>query len=247
MQEQKKSSLVVTLLIILIVAVLAVGGYLIFGSNIKGLSMGDKTATSTLFTSGTTANVATVNGVAITKAIYDSAFTSTIASYQAQGIQATSSDDLAKVRTQVLDGLIGNELLTQALTASKMAVTPAEVETEYQALVTQSGGVEGFKAALTKNNLTDAQLRINIEKQILTRKFLLSNIDTKSTTVTDAEIAKFYAEYSASQKASGNKSVPAMKDLSAQIKQQLTGDKEQALINKFIATLRASADVVITQ
>jgi hypothetical protein len=246
MQQQKKSGLIVTLVIVLIVAVLAVGGYLIFGSKISGLSATNNTAsTSPTFTAA--ANVATVNGVAITKATYDTAFANAIASYQAQGIQATSSSDLAKVRTQVLDSLISNELLAQAITASKMVVTPAEVEKEYQALVTQAGGAEGFKTTLTKNNLTEAQLRINIEKQLLTQKFLLANVDAKSITVTDAEIAKFYADYSASQKASGaTTAVPTLKTLSAQIKQQLTGDKEQVLINNFIATLRTKANVVIT-
>ncbi len=245
MQQQNKSGLIVTLIIILIVAVLAVGGYLAFGSKIASLTaLSNATTTSPVVS--TVANVATVNGVAITKATYDTAFTNAIASYQAQGIQATSSEDVAKVRTQVLNSLIGNELLSQAITASKMVVTPAEVEKEYQALVTQAGSAEAFKTTLTKNNLTDAQLRTNIEKQLLTQKFLRANIDAKAATVTDAEVAKFYTDYSASQKASGVKTVPTLKTLSAQIKQQLAGDKEQALISNFIETLRSKANVVIT-
>lgn len=245
MQQQNKSGLIVTLIIVLIVAFLAVGGYLIFGSEIAGYSTNDNNATSTSKTFGVATNIATVNGVAITKAAYDTAFANAIASYQAQGIQATSSEDLAKVRAQVVDSLISNELLAQAITASKMTITPAEVEKEFQALVTQAGSAEDFKTTLTKNNLTEAQLRINIEKQLLTQKFLLANIDAKSVTVSDAEIAKFYADYSASQKVSGNKSVPTLKTLSAQIKQQLTGDKQQALIVNFISALRAKANVVI--
>ena len=136
--------------------------------------------------------------------------------------------------------------LVQGVTKAGIKATPAEVETQFQAVLKQTGGAEGLAAELTKSNLTEAQLRENISKQLAVQAYLLQNIDVKSITVTDAEVAQFYADYSKAQKDAGVKTVPALKELSAQIKQQITANKEQTLIVNFIASLRAAAKVETT-
>lgn len=220
--------------VVLVVVILAlVGSYFVFGKgNINNLL------------NNSSASVATVNGVPVSKAAYDTQLASALASYKAQGVDVTALTTLSQIKKQILDSLINNELLMQGAVSAGLKTSDTELETQFQAILTQAGGAEGLKTALAKNNLTEAQLREDISKQLTIQKYLLANIDTKSIVVTDAEVNKVYTDYSQAQKtASSTVKVPALKDISDQIKQQLLSDKEQTLIGDFINSLRVKAKI----
>lgn len=232
--SNKKSIIPIAVLVLL---VLVAGGYFFFGhSNVD--NKGNLATNSN--------NVATVNGVAITKTVYDAQLNNAIAMYKAQGVDVTNADKLSQIKTQVLNNLINNELLSQNIAAAGIKAAPEDVEKQFQLILTQAGGADAFKAELAKSNLSEAQLRDNISKQLAVQAYLLQNIDTKSITVSDVEIAQFYADYSKAQKDSGQKTVPALKDLSDQIKQQLISNKQQALVATFVASLQTKAKIEIT-
>ncbi len=182
--------------------------------------------------------VATVNGVSITRAAFDSQLASTMASLKAQGVDTASTTVVATIKAQVLNDLISNEVVTQELIKSGIKVSNDSVETQYQTILTQLGGADKLKEQLAAANLTETQLRENIAKQIAIQTFLLQNIASTSITVSDKEISDFYKDY-----AKANKDAPALKDLSAQIKQQITLNKQQVLVNQFIAELKAKAKI----
>jgi hypothetical protein len=104
--------------------------------------------------------------------------------------------------------------------------------------VTQAGGQDKFNEQLTAANLTDAQLRANIASQLAIQTFLLQNISTSSATVTEAEMKQFYDDNT-----KGQTDVPKYADVKAQIEQQLVQQKQQALVNDFIAKLKAQATI----
>jgi len=222
-------------MVVLVLVILAIGGYFVFGKNKMQSPINNNVG-----------SVATVNGVVISKTSYDAQLANSIASYKTQGVDVTDVTKLAQIKTEVLDNLIGDELLKQAVVAAGIKTAGEEVEKQFQDILTQAGGADALKAELVKNNLTEAQLRDNISKQLAIQTYLLQNIDIKSITVSDAEIAQFYADYSKAQTASGQKTIPALKDLSAQIKQQLISNKQQTLVANFITALRAKAKVEIT-
>jgi len=182
--------------------------------------------------------VATVNGVALARADFDTQYASAITSLKAQGTDTTSTSSVATIKQQVLDGMIANELVMQGITKAGIKANDTDVEKQYQTLLTQAGDADRLKAQLAAANLTDVQLRENIAKQLAIQAYLLANIDQTKTTVTDAEIKAFY-----DANTKGQKDVPALKDVTAQIKQQLTLNKQQALVNNFIAQLKASATI----
>jgi len=190
-------------------------------------------------------NVATVNGVAILKTAYDTQLASAIASIQLQGGDVTSAESLAQIKAQVLNDLISNELVNQGIASDGIKTTPEEIEAQYQAVLTQAGSVDGLKAELVKAGMTEAQLRENIARQLAVQAYLLKNVDTASITVSDEEIAQFYTDYSKAQKDAGQ-TVPALKDLKEQIKQQLISNKQQALVTSFIESLRINAKIETT-
>lgn len=182
--------------------------------------------------------VAKVNGVDIAKSTYDAQLASVIASLKAQGTDTDSAENSAKIKEQVLTDLINNELLTQAVTASGVVASADEVEKQVQALVAQVGGADKFAAELTKANLTDAQLRVNISKQLTVQKYLLTKIDISKAVATDAEISKFYDD-----NVKGKAGAPALKDIKEQIRQQIVNTKQQQLVLAFIETLKATAKI----
>jgi len=188
----------------------------------------------------TTEKVATVNGVEITKIAYDAQVSSLTVALQSQGVDVTSATKQAEINKQALDNLINNELVTQGVKSSGIKVTDAEVEAQFQTIVTQNGGQDGFTAALVKANMTEVQLKTNIANQLAIEKYLLTNVNINGITVTDTEVSDFYTQYS---KANGT-STPPLKDISAQIKQQITVNKQQILVNDFIASLKAKATIV---
>lgn len=216
-------------ILVLIVVVGAIVGFAVYG---KGKTSGE--------TAKVDATVAVVNGVEIKQSAFDTQLASAISSLSAQGTDTTSTSSVAVIRGQVMDSLIANELVAEGVAKAGIKASDADVETQFQALVTQSGGAEKFAEQLKTANLTEAQLRANIANQLAIQAYLLQNIDAKSVVVTDAEIKKFYDDNS-----KGQTGVPPLKDVSAQIKQQLTLNKQQVLVNEFIAKLRAGATVEI--
>ncbi|MES2213650.1 MAG: SurA N-terminal domain-containing protein [Patescibacteria group bacterium] len=233
--EGKKGGMGKTITVIIILVVLAVAGYFAIGGNkIKSL------------TGNEPESVATVNGTVIPKSEFDTQLAATIASYSAQGITATTSEQMSQLKKIVIDNLINNEILAQEVKAAGITAKPEEVEQQYQAIVTQSGGADKLKEELVKNNITDAKLHENIAKQLEAKEYLLKNIDISTAAATDAEVAQFYTDYSKAQKIAGIKTIPTLKELSDQIKQKIILDKQNALATNFIATLRAKATVVIS-
>ncbi len=182
--------------------------------------------------------VATVNGTALTQADFDSQYASAITSLKAQGTDVTSTSSVATIKQQVLDSMIANELVMQGIAKAGIKTSDADVEKQFQLLLQQAGDAEKLSAQLAAANLTEAQLRTNISKQLAIQTYLLANIDSTKTAVTDAEIKKFYDDNT-----KGQKDVPTLKEVSEQIRQQLTLNKQQTLVNEFLAKLRAEATV----
>lgn len=213
-----------------IVALLLVGGlsYAVFGM--------DKTQKADEV--AVVPTVATVNGTAITKATFDTQVAAAVSTLQAQGVDTASTTVLAAIKTQVLSDLINNELVTQEIVKSGVKVSTDSVESQYKAVETQIGGADKLKEQLATAGVTDTQFRENIAKQIAVQTFLLQSIASTTVTVSDKEISDFYKEY-----AKANKDAPTLKELSAQIKQQITLNKQQVLVNDFIASLRAKATI----
>ena len=218
---------------VVVIVILLVAGYFVFGKS--------KTTNLPI----TSPSVATVNGVDIPKATYDTQLAAAIASYKTQGTDVTTNpSQLAQVKEQVLDTLINNELLSQEVKAAGITASSTQVDTQYQAMVTQEGGATQLAADLAKNNMTAAQLRANITQQLAEQTYLLQHIDVNSITTNNDEIAQFYAQYSASQKAASSTiAIPTLKVLSAQIKQQIISNKQQAAITSIISGLRAKATI----
>ncbi len=218
-------------MILAVVAILIIVALVLFGSGKMKKTVGIETNNSS-------PRVASVNGTAITRLAFDTQLAATVSTFQGQGVDVKNPEILIKIKTQVLSDLISNELVLQGAIKAGTIATDEEVEAQFQTILNQTGGVEKLKAQLVAVNLTEQQLRANIAKQLVVQKYLLQNIDLRSITVSDEEVVKFYDENT-----KGQKNVPALKTVSDQIKQQLTNNKQQALIASFVNSLREKAQI----
>jgi hypothetical protein len=182
--------------------------------------------------------VATVNGVDIAKATYESQLASAITTLKSRGVNTDDATQITQIKNQVLTDLINNELLNQAVKASGVTATADEVEKQIQALVAQVGGADKFAGELVKANLTEAQLRTNISNQLAAQKYLLTKIDISKATASDEEITKFYND-----NVKGQTGAPALKDVKEQIRQQIVNTKQQQLVLAYVETLKATAKI----
>ena len=232
---------------VLALAIVAIGGYMVLGK--KG-----NVATSTQPVATTVETVAKVNGVDITKSEFDNQLAASITALKNQGVDTSASTTVVAIRTQVINDLINNELVNQGVKAAGIAATQQEVDAQFQAIVSQLGGADKLAEQLKAAGLTEAKLKENIGKQIAAQKFLLANINASSTAVTDAEIKKFYDDAVKAQTEANKKlpkdqkpqPIPALKDVKAQIQQQLVGQKQQAQAAAFVQALRAKAQIETT-
>jgi hypothetical protein len=223
MSKQKIGAIVVVLLVVAGVA---------YATLHKKGAVAVKTETTTADA------VAVVNGVTIARSAYDTQLASAQASFKAQGVDTSAPEKMTEIKTQVLNDMIANELINQAVVGAGIKVTPEEVEAQFQAITKQAGGAEQLKTQMTAANITEAQVRDNILKQLGVQKYLLQNIDINSATTSATEIKAFY-----DANTKGVKNPPKLKDVSDQIKAQLIASKQQLLVTAFIASLRAKADI----
>ncbi len=103
--------------------------------------------------------VAKVNDTGITLADYELQ----VHRYQSQPF--ANPDNLTKI---VLQTMIQQELIDQAAAKNNIAVSPGEVDTEIQSLITSSGGADGWKRWLEANGYTEDELRNSMHDTLLT-------------------------------------------------------------------------------
>ncbi len=202
-------------------------GYMVYGKSNKEVAVAQPVE-----------KVATVNGVEIAKSAYESQLASAITTLKARGVNTDDATQLTQIKNQVLTDLINNEVLNQAVKASGVTATADEVEKQVQSLVAQVGGADKFAGELVKANLTEAQLRDNISKQLAAQKYLLTKIDVSKAVASEEEITKFYND-----NVKGQTGAPALKDVKEQIRQQIVNTKQQQLVLAYVETLKVGAKI----
>ncbi len=215
-------------IVVIVVVIAGIAGIAVYGGKKASLSKAPVA-------------VAYVNDAPITKDAFDAQVTTALNNLKSQGVDVASSTIIAQVKVQVLNDMVNDALVSQEIAKAKIAATQQQIDAQYQTLVSQAGGTDKLASQLAAANLTDAQLRANIAKQLAVRSYLISKIDMNSATATVQEIKSYYQ-----QAINGQKNPPALNAVAEQIRQQLIANKQQALINALLNTLRAGAKISTT-
>jgi len=99
--------------------------------------------------------------------------------------------NLPKLEEKALDQAIGAKLLLDRSQELDVPVTAAEIDAEVAKVVTQVGGEENFKKALSAQNLTEVDFRKELEKGAKVNK-LVEQACSSVADPTDDEVAAFF-------------------------------------------------------
>jgi peptidyl-prolyl cis-trans isomerase SurA len=128
---------------------------------------------------------ATVNGTNITRAEVDKAF-----QRLGDNRQGLSEEETLAAKLGVLDELIIEEVLLEKAKQANVQVPDAEVDTAYNE-AKKNITDEQFQQQLTQRNLTAADMREGLRRQLVSQK-LLENQVTSKVTVTDQQVIDFF-------------------------------------------------------
>lgn len=155
--------------------------------------------------------VATVNGAPITQREFN---------------RADASSD------QTLDALVAEKLVNQEAKKQKVTVSDSQINDQIATIKKQLGSDQEFRAALSRNHLTENQLRDQIRTQLLAEK-----MGAKNVSVSDQEAQTFYNQNKAQF---GQQTFDQAKQ---QVKDQLLQQKQSEAIQTWINGLKKSARI----
>ncbi|MFO7598528.1 MAG: peptidylprolyl isomerase [Candidatus Desulfacyla sp.] len=132
-------------------------------------------------------NVAVVNGTPITQADFDRALGFARQQLSKRG---QTADD-AQMKEGVLDQLIGSELLYQESKKAGIRIDEKTVDERLEQWKKRFPNDEDYKKALQQMNLSEAQMKSDIEKALATEKFVVDKFVDKAT-VPEKDIKDYY-------------------------------------------------------
>ena len=128
---------------------------------------------------------AVVNGKNITKADVDKAF-----SRDGSAAPGLSEEETLTAKLGLLDNLVLEEILLAKAAASKVEVPNGEIETAFtQARANLTD--DQFQQELTRRNLTPADMREGLRRQLVTQKLIAQDVTAK-VAVTDQQVTDFF-------------------------------------------------------
>jgi peptidyl-prolyl cis-trans isomerase C len=135
-------------------------------------------------------NAALVNGVAIPMEQYTKEVNIQVARVSQQGRQVTD-DQLAALKKDILDSLIEREILYQQSQKVGIQVTDQTVDNQLAAIKKRFPSETEYKNALSKMNLTEEEVKVQI-KRGLSIKELIDQQITSKIVITDEESKAYY-------------------------------------------------------
>ncbi|MBN1105298.1 MAG: SurA N-terminal domain-containing protein, partial [Deltaproteobacteria bacterium] len=116
-------------------------------------------------------NAALVNGKPITRAELDRETAVVLRNLANRG-QTPDDEKMGEITKNVLEGLIGSELLAQEAKKKGIKVDQAVVTSRFDAIKARFPNEEEFKSALAKGDHTESSIKAVIEKGLLIQEFI---------------------------------------------------------------------------
>jgi len=184
--------------------------------------------------------VAVVNDEELTGVEYNTALTQIQGQMQQTGQDPTSEEAAEQVKTQALDSLVNQTLIMQKAEEANLDATEEEIDEEYNAFQEQFGGEEAMKEALEAQNMEVETLREQIAESIIFEKYVEEAIPTEEPT--DEEVKEYYDQAAAQSEEAGQEMQP-LEEISDQIKQMLTQQKQQEQLMAHVEELKENAEI----
>lgn len=183
--------------------------------------------------------VARVNGEEITGEDLNTSIQQFNQAAVAQGVDTSSPEVAADIRSQALEVLVNTTLLKQAAKEQGIEVSAEAATERLETIQTEIGGEEALQARITELGLTRADLEEDIKEEIVIQTLLDSLFAEAKIDITDEEIQGVYDAAASGSEAE----LPPLKDVRDQIEAQIRGTKEQEVIDAYLTTLKTDAEI----
>lgn len=189
--------------------------------------------------------VAVVNGHKIKGAVFNRMLTQVHAQDQQQQMQqmqqgqAAPSPSAKKEKQQAIDTVVGTELLAQAADSHGYSASKKSVDRQIGQVRKQYPTKAKLNRALKQNHLTMKELRAEIADRVKIQTYVSKELGP--FTVGDKQISAYYAQLK--KQAGGRSSLPPLKKVKPQIKQQLETQKQQEKVSGQVAKLKKKGHV----
>ena len=134
--------------------------------------------------------VAVVNGVEISRADFDAEISRARQQFAGLG-QPMSTARLSKIKKDVLESLIGRELLYQTSQKHGIKVDEATINNQLAMQKKRFPSETEFNKVLSKNNLSEAAMRVQLERNMAIKEFIDKQF-VQNVTISDKESKAYY-------------------------------------------------------
>jgi len=184
--------------------------------------------------------VASVNGNEILNSELQTSIAQFTQAAEAQGVDTTTPEVQADIKTQSLDVLVNTELLKQAAAERGIEITDEVANERLEAIKAEIGGEAVLAEKMAELGIDDAKLKQDIRDELMIQQLLDAKFAEANIEVTDAEIQSVY------DGAGGTEAgLPALEEVRSQVESQIRSSKQQDIINQFLTELKDKAEVEI--
>ncbi|OLS01470.1 peptidylprolyl isomerase [Tissierella creatinophila] len=142
---------------------------------------------------------------------------------------------------ETLNTLISEKIVELEVAKGNVKITSEEIDKELKNMEEQYGGKEALNNAMLNANLTDKDLKKEIEKNLSLKKLLEDDIK-----VTDEEIAKYYEENKANftqeEQVNASHVLVETEDLAKEVREKLVAGEDIAKLAKEYSTDEGTKD-----
>lgn len=138
--------------------------------------------------------VAKVNGKEITRKEFNLAMNGMIKSLDFGRVDTSRPDVQDKIMVSALNMVIDRELLAQKAASLNLYVSQTEINSELDSIAKELGGRTEYLSSLSKNGISEDEIRKDIEKQLLISKYEFMIINPEKDVVSETEIKSYYEE-----------------------------------------------------
>ncbi|MGA9290280.1 MAG: SurA N-terminal domain-containing protein [Anaerobacillus sp.] len=181
--------------------------------------------------------VATVDGEEIKGKDYNSMLVQTQLRYTMSGDDPSDPEVAKSIKKEVMDNLIGQELLLQKAKDEGFSASDKEVETELEQIKGQFDGEKELQKALKSQGMTLDQLESQYADIVVVDKYVDEKIGTPK--VTEKEMKIFYED----QFSKDAENPPSYEEMKDRIKDYLVETKTQKKVQEMKDDLKKKAEI----
>lgn len=188
--------------------------------------------------------VAVVNDEEITKDEFTTAYEGQLQQSASQSQASGQEVDQDQLKKQVVEGMIGTELMVQEAERRGFDASKSDVEQRLEQTAQQYGmkSVEELMSAFDEQGVSEDAVRADMTDQVQIEQLL--DDESGNAEPTEAELRALYRQAAAQQKSGGGK-VPPFAKVRPQLVQQAKSEQQAQVAQEVVAKLRKKADVTI--